>query len=500
MSAMWHEEDEEFKTGGVKGGLKGKPRFSYTEVKLLLEAVKKNRYIILKKFNQGVSAEAKKQTWAEITDQINSLGENHREVRQIMKKWADLKCDGKRRAVALRNPNGSNPRKKHLGPVERMVHKILMMSPRAGGESDLELEEDEDFSKLYSKGPHPNPPPFSYLSLTDSSQSIPGGASYEFSPLSSPEKDLGGDPFHSSSDFDLADDGERTMDFEENEDSLFSSYSSSLPPTSSPSLDPLPDNALLRMKPVHTYSRNNSQSQGQNQNHTASKPPPGPSVASTSSVFPSVSDSDTSSPSAAPPPSQGPTSSNMTLSSLPAPPPSSFAPPPPPSSSSAPVADSQPPHSSSSNLPPPADSAAASSSSAASTATSSSNFHQPSPPSSSVLPPSHASTSDSNLSDPLPGGVSSRRAPEHVAQMASQSLQQQRASRMLLTSVSQSLEMLAQSVQLLVESQQEFVQESLLLQRETVDILRDFSNTALTMLRDKANSGQSTHHHPAAHF
>lgn len=85
--------------------------------------------------------------------------------------------------------------------------------------------------------------------------------------------------------------------------------------------------------------------------------------------------------------------------------------------------------------------------------------------------------------------------------MASQSLQQQRASRMLLTSVSQSLEMLAQSVQLLVETQQEFVQESLLLQRETVDVLRDFSNTALTMLRDKANSGQlSAHHHPAAHF
>lgn len=32
------------------------------------------------KFNQGVSAEAKKQTWAEITNQINGLGENHREV------------------------------------------------------------------------------------------------------------------------------------------------------------------------------------------------------------------------------------------------------------------------------------------------------------------------------------------------------------------------------------------------------------------------------------
>lgn len=87
-----------------------------------------------------------------------------------------------------------------------------------------------------------------------------------------------------------------------------------------------------------------------------------------------------------------------------------------------------------------------------------------------------------------------------MAQMATQGLQQQRASRMLLTSVSQSLEILAQSVQLLVETQQEFVQESLLLQRETVDILRDFSNTALTMLRDKSTGGQlaTVHHYPTA--
>lgn len=89
-----------------------------------------------------------------------------------------------------------------------------------------------------------------------------------------------------------------------------------------------------------------------------------------------------------------------------------------------------------------------------------------------------------------------------MAQLASQSLQQQRTSRALLTSVSRSLEVLAQSVQLLVETQQEFVQESLLLQRETVDILKDFSNTTLTMLRDKATGGHHHHHlhHPPSHF
>lgn len=86
-----------------------------------------------------------------------------------------------------------------------------------------------------------------------------------------------------------------------------------------------------------------------------------------------------------------------------------------------------------------------------------------------------------------------------MVQLASQSLQQQRASRMLLASVSQSLEALAQSVQLLVESQQEFVQESLVLQRETVEILRDFSNTTLKMLRDKGSGGHPATHHLPQH-
>ncbi|KAM8769221.1 uncharacterized protein AB9X84_000378 isoform 1-T2 [Acanthopagrus schlegelii] len=478
MSAPWRDEDDELKTGGVKGGLKAKPRFSFTEVKMLLEAVKRNRYIILRKFNQGVSAEAKKQTWAEITNQINGLGENHREVRQIMKKWADLKCDGKRRIVALRGPNGSNMRKKNLGPVERMVHKILMMSPQGDGGSEPEFGEEEDFSGLYSKGPISNPSSYSYLNLTDSSYSLPGGSSFDISPLSSPEKELG-DPFHSSSDFDLdlAEDGDRTMDFDENDDSMLS-YPSNLAPPASASLDPLPDDVTPRVKPVHTYSRNNS-----NQNHTTpSKPPPGPSssVASTSSVFPS--DADTASSSAAPPPSHSPSSSTLTASSVPASSSSSSSslPTPPAPSSKSDAANDSRPAPSTSSLPPP-----------------------PAPPVSSSAAPS-SNSSGSNPCDPLPAGASSRRAQDHVAQMASQSLQQQRASRMLLTSVSQSLEMLAQSVQLLVESQQEFVQESLLLQRETVDILRDFSNTTLTMLRDKTNAGQLAthhhHHHPASRF
>ncbi|KAM6987995.1 uncharacterized protein LKV04_010760 [Tautogolabrus adspersus] len=500
MSAPWREDEEDFRPGGVKvGALKSKPRFSFHEVKVLLEAVKRNRYIILRKFNRGVSVETKKLTWIEITNQINDLGENHREVRQIMKKWADLKCDGKRRLLALRKPDSGHLRKRNMGPVEKMVHKILMMSPTGNGDSDFDLCEEEEFPKAYSATPPPNPSPYSYLSLTDSSHSVPERFSFDMSPLSSPEDEAGGDPFQSSSEFDvdLAEDGEHSMDFEDNEDSMLSSYPSSLPPPSSSSLekDPLSD-TQLRIKPVHTYSRNSSQTNSNNhvQNHTSSRPLPGPSssVASTSSALPPVSDSDAGSSTARPslPP---PTSSTSSAS---------FVPPlPPPSSSSSSTSNStsQPtPSSSSIPLPPPPPVSSSSAASTSTTAPSSSNSHRPS--SASTIP-SKQSPAPSSC-DPLPAGASSRRSQDHVSQMASQSLQQQRASRMLLTSVSQSLEVLAQSVQLLVESQQEFVQESLLLQRETVDVLRDFSNTALTMLRDKANSGQVPRHHqhPASHY
>ncbi|KAM4589128.1 uncharacterized protein V3H82_003285 isoform 3-T3 [Fundulus diaphanus] len=364
----WGEDDEEFLQAGVKEACKSKPRFSYTEVKMLLDEVKKNRHILLKKFNRGVSVDTKKQKWAEITAQINGLGMNQREIRQIMKKWADLKCDGKRRLLALRGPNGSGLKKKRLGPVERMVHRILLMSPkrdeRIGSSSELDQTDEAPYSQ-----------------------------------------------------------------------------------------ELLPRDSRHRIKPVHTYSRTH-----QNQNHTQNSSL-FPRAASSSSSFPFDA---SSSSSAAPHPSSRGSSSTPSLLLAPS------------SSTSAPSTQAPPPTANSSSSIPPA-------------------------------PPSSSSSHPPLL---LPPG--SPQVP--VAQLASHSLQQQRAGRVLLASVSQSLEVLAQSVQLLVESQQEFVQESLQLQRETVEVLRDFSNTALRMLRDKTSGGQllsrhqppppppAYHHHPTSRF
>lgn len=74
-----------------------------------------------------------------------------------------------------------------------LLLNLLDFCPPTDGESDPELGEEEDFSKLYSKGLPSNPGSFSYLNLTDSSYSLgEAGASYDISPLSSPDKDLGG--------------------------------------------------------------------------------------------------------------------------------------------------------------------------------------------------------------------------------------------------------------------------------------------------------------------
>lgn len=47
MSASWRDEEEELRACGARGPPRPKPRFSFNELKLLLEAVKRNRNIVL---------------------------------------------------------------------------------------------------------------------------------------------------------------------------------------------------------------------------------------------------------------------------------------------------------------------------------------------------------------------------------------------------------------------------------------------------------------------
>ncbi|XP_051535840.1 myb-related transcription factor, partner of profilin-like isoform X2 [Myxocyprinus asiaticus] len=155
---------------------KRKSRFTFQEVELLLGEVMTKRHILVG--NLSISKDLKNRTWASVTARINKVSECHREVIEVIKKWADLKCDTKRRVVAMR-ASGATPAQiaQELSPVETMVHQILQMSNKNTSTlANYELvdEDDEDFpgvseiphgSSDFANGrPHsfslPMPPPF----------------------------------------------------------------------------------------------------------------------------------------------------------------------------------------------------------------------------------------------------------------------------------------------------------------------------------------------------
>ncbi|KAL0994648.1 hypothetical protein UPYG_G00125320 [Umbra pygmaea] len=148
---------------------KRKARFTFSEVHILLDEVKKNRHIVVGKFNRGVPTDVKKRAWAEITAHVNEIGESQREVIEIIKKWSDLKCDTKRKVAAMRsgaNFKGISSRlSRDLSPTESIVHQILELDGkrnRPAGvrfgayregddeEGPEEEEEEEDMAGIQS--------------------------------------------------------------------------------------------------------------------------------------------------------------------------------------------------------------------------------------------------------------------------------------------------------------------------------------------------------------
>ncbi|XP_030009665.1 nuclear apoptosis-inducing factor 1 isoform X1 [Sphaeramia orbicularis] len=132
---------------------KRKARFSFSEVHILLDEVRKHQMVVVGKFNRGVPADVKKRTWAEITARVNEIGECQREVMEVIKKWADLKCDTKRKVAAMRAgtvPNrGLNSRlSRDLNPTEKIVLQILEMDKEDHNINDFgPLGDDDDVAE-----------------------------------------------------------------------------------------------------------------------------------------------------------------------------------------------------------------------------------------------------------------------------------------------------------------------------------------------------------------
>ncbi|KAG9282160.1 uncharacterized protein zgc:153990 [Astyanax mexicanus] len=111
---------------------KRKANFTFSEVHILLDEVRKNRHIVVGKYNSGVPSDAKRRKWSEITDRVNEIGECDREVGEIIKKWSDLKCDTKRKIAALHSGNIPHAAlaQAELSPTECIVESILELDKK----------------------------------------------------------------------------------------------------------------------------------------------------------------------------------------------------------------------------------------------------------------------------------------------------------------------------------------------------------------------------------
>ena len=100
-----------------------KKNFTHEEILILLSKYKLNKGPLESKFNTFVTNKVKQQIWEDITDTINSKGVEHRDVKEVRKKWSDLKMQ----AVEdfPRNvPTGGGP-KPDMGPYSSLVLDIV---------------------------------------------------------------------------------------------------------------------------------------------------------------------------------------------------------------------------------------------------------------------------------------------------------------------------------------------------------------------------------------
>ncbi|CAL8267003.1 unnamed protein product [Merluccius merluccius] len=323
------------KEGGVRFR-KRKARFSFSEVHIMLDEVKKHRHILVGRHHLHVRNDLRKRTWAKVTARINEIGECQREVIEVVKKWSDLKCDTRRKLMAMRNANSPNRSlgvriARDLTSTEQIVHQILQMDC-----SSPEKESLEELSLLGQEAGEDEPEDTSLIDDEDWSAA------------------------RHPTDAELA------------------------PPTATYSLNARAFRHLQDDPSVAAYVKAPSPD--------AHRQPP------------------------LPPAGFAPLSSSSSTCSAPAGSPSS-------------------------------------------------SF-------SAVLPETPAGPQD-------PRGT--------MLRTAALALQEQHATNVLLETVSRSLELLAESVQQLAESQHSFVRQSLQLQRETVDVLRDFAGGAVALMRDKLN-------------
>ncbi|KAL2094182.1 hypothetical protein ACEWY4_008901 [Coilia grayii] len=378
-----------FKDGTPK---KRKARFSFTEVHILLDEVRKHRRIVVGKFNRGVPSALKKRTWAEITARINEIAECEREVSEVIRKWSDLKFDIKRKVRGSQAGSPGNQLQRQ-SPVDNIIRDILDLNSKQGRRQPSDGHRSNGSRRSDRK----------VAAISSGEEEDEVG-----------EEDEDGDTvacagsLHSS-----PEDGDR-------------------PARARGTGGQESSDATLPL--LQSFKQEDAE-------HDAMFDSSGETSFEMSFEMPAIEDAD--------------------------------------------LHDERP--SSSSRLPTSATSAGNGSTNTTATsrteATLASSVRLPSSSFPSLPAPSVRAAER---------GGSVGAAGTDVGGLAALSVQEQHMGNALLETVSRSLELLAESLQTLAETQQEFMRESLRLQTDTVQVLRDFASSAMTLMQDKLN-GRPTH-------
>lgn len=429
---------------------KRKARFTFSEIHVLLDEIRKNRHIVVGQFNAGVPCKLKKRTWAEITARVNEIGEGDREVIEIIKKWSDMKCDTKRKVAALRTGQTTIPGRRfqpEFTPTEEIIYQILSMDSSQG--PGLSKRGARGGSRVMGSGTRKS------VTMGLNAAQIGGDDTMDFALAPVENLSLGGGENGLPASLGL--NSPARMSTPQGGSPSTAPSTSEITPPPFPDMTENSESGFTFDVSGDTSDLFDMSFEESNADDGNQQPDPDSSnQAKTTALSPSLSTStstgnDATSALATTTLPNGSTSRSigaMLLSSL-------------PSSSSAPLVT---PTNTSSNVAPP------SSTSRPRTST-----------------PTTSAQSATEREDDIPSMTGA-----DVAHAAALSVQEQRVSNALLETVSRSLELLAESVQQLAETQQEFIRESLQLQRESVQVLQDFATSAVTLLRSKLNSGHST--------
>lgn len=116
-----------------------KKNFSHEEILILIDGYKENKTVLESKLNSSVTNRKKGEIWQDITNKINAKGCEQREIKEVRKKWSDLKTQAIEDFPRTKHvPTGGGPRPEP-SPYSTVILEILATTHPPSVES-LELK------------------------------------------------------------------------------------------------------------------------------------------------------------------------------------------------------------------------------------------------------------------------------------------------------------------------------------------------------------------------